>query len=100
MLCNLHILMLHLLPIPWLFMNDLKLYQIETKHQVKVEVIDAYFIRMKSNLIHDPRMHLLHIPKCSIQNRNVYISVTNGALWDMWNWSIEMILSTNPCDHH
>ena len=34
---------LHLLPIPWLFMNDLKLYQIETQHQVKVEVIDAYF---------------------------------------------------------
>ena len=31
----------------------------------------------------NPRMHLFHIPQCSIQNRNVYISVLNGALWDM-----------------
>ena len=31
----------------------------------------------------NPRMHLLHIPQCSIQNRNVHISVLNGALWDM-----------------
>ena len=29
------------------------------------------------------RMHLFHIPQCSIQNRNVHISVLNGALWDM-----------------
>ena len=28
-------------------------------------------------------MHLIHIPLCSIQNRNVHISVLNGALWDM-----------------
>ena len=28
-------------------------------------------------------MHLFHIPQSSIQNRNVYISVLNGALWDM-----------------
>ena len=27
-------------------------------------------------------MYLSHIPQCTIQNRNVYISVTN-ALWDM-----------------
>ena len=25
-------------------------------------------------------MHLFHIPQCSIQNRNVHISVVNGAL--------------------
>ena len=31
----------------------------------------------------NPRMHLFHIPQCSIQNRNVYISVLNGAFWDM-----------------
>ena len=24
-----------------------------------------------------------HIPQCTIQNRNVHISVLNGALWDM-----------------
>ena len=28
-------------------------------------------------------MQLSHIPQCSIQNRNVHISVLNGALWDM-----------------
>ena len=28
-------------------------------------------------------MHLVHIPKCTNQNRNVHISVLNGALWDM-----------------
>ena len=28
-------------------------------------------------------MRLLHIPQCPIQNRNVHISVLNGALWDM-----------------
>ena len=28
-------------------------------------------------------MHLFHIPQCSIENRNVHISVLNGALWDM-----------------
>ena len=31
----------------------------------------------------NPTMYLSHIPQCTIQNRNVYISVTNGALWDM-----------------
>ena len=28
-------------------------------------------------------IHLFHIPQCSIQNRNVHISVLNGALWHM-----------------
>ena len=28
-------------------------------------------------------MHLFHVPQCSIQNRNVHISVLNGALWDI-----------------
>ena len=28
-------------------------------------------------------MHLFNIPQCTIQNRNVHISVLNGALWDM-----------------
>ena len=31
----------------------------------------------------NPRMHLFHIPECSIQSRNVHISVLNGAFWDM-----------------
>ena len=30
----------------------------------------------------NPTMHLFHIPQCTIQNRNVDISVLNGALWD------------------
>ena len=28
-------------------------------------------------------MPLSHIPQCTIQNRNVHISVLNGVLWDM-----------------
>ena len=28
-------------------------------------------------------MHLFYIPQCTIQNRNVHISVLNDALWDM-----------------
>ena len=28
-------------------------------------------------------MHLFYIPECTIQNRNVHISVLNGAFWDM-----------------
>ena len=31
----------------------------------------------------NPTMHLSHIPQCTIQDRNVHISVLNGALWDM-----------------
>ena len=27
-------------------------------------------------------MHLFYIPQCNIQNRNVHISVLNGAMWD------------------
>ena len=28
-------------------------------------------------------MHLFHIPQCTIQNRNVHISVLNGVLCDI-----------------
>ena len=31
----------------------------------------------------NPIMYLSHIPQCTIQNRNVHISVLNGVLWDM-----------------
>ena len=31
----------------------------------------------------NPTVHLLHIPQCTLQNRNVHISALNGALWDM-----------------
>ena len=31
----------------------------------------------------NPTMHQSHIPQRTIQNRNVHISVLNGALWDM-----------------
>ena len=30
-----------------------------------------------------PTIYLSHIPQCTIQNRNVHISVLNGILWDM-----------------
>ena len=44
-----------------------------------------YFRKFIENQLNDftnPTMHLFHIPQCAIQNRNVYISVLNGALWD------------------
>ena len=28
-------------------------------------------------------MYLSHIPQCTIQNRNVHISILDGVLWDM-----------------
>ena len=31
----------------------------------------------------NPTMHLSHILQCTIQNKNVHISVLNGVLWDM-----------------
>ena len=31
----------------------------------------------------EPTMRLSHIPQCTIQNRNVHISVLNGVLWDV-----------------
>ena len=34
-------------------------------------------------IAHIPMMHQFHIPQCTIQNRNVHISVLIGALWDM-----------------
>ena len=37
----------------------------------------------KQTIFTNPRMHLFHIPQCSIQNRNVHISVLNGTLGDM-----------------
>ena len=34
-------------------------------------------------ILTNPAAHMSHIPQCTIQNRNVHISVLNGALWDM-----------------
>ena len=35
-------------------------------------------------------MYLFYIPQCTIRNRNVHISVLNGALWDL---SIRLIVT-------
>ena len=37
----------------------------------------------QSTNLTNPKMHLFHIPQCTIQNRNVHISVLNGAFGDM-----------------
>ena len=37
--------------------------------------------KIGSNLY--PTTHLSHIPQCTIQNKNVHISVLGGVLWDM-----------------
>ena len=49
-----------------------------------------------------PKMHLFHIPQCSIQNRNVHISVLvehhgvwNRCIMGLWNWSIRH--NTDSC---
>ena len=42
-------------------------------------IILGIFFIIDTNLF----MHSFHIPQCTIQNRNVHISVLNGALWDM-----------------
>ena len=43
----------------------------------------APFIARHYTNFTNPIIHLFRIPPCSIQNRNVHISVLNGALWDM-----------------
>ena len=47
--------------------------------------LDAYTTELPHQLTYfrNPRMRLFYIPQCSIQNRNVHISVLNRALWDM-----------------
>ena len=42
-----------------------------------------------------PRMHLLNIPQCSIQNGNVHIYILNKALWDMEQVHLELMNSVN-----
>ena len=44
-------------------------------------------------------MHLFHIPQCTIQNRNVYISVLYSALWDLEqvHWGICEIVLLSRC---
>ena len=58
----------------------------------KTKIIDALNVAVrpqietggeeKTNFTHH-RMLLFHNPQCFIQNRNVHMSVLNGALWDM-----------------
>ena len=38
---------------------------------------------MQKKQFTNPTIHLFQISQCSIQNRNVYISVLDEALWDM-----------------
>ena len=52
------------------------------KKQTFKSKLNAYSQTEWANLT-NPTMHLFHIPQYTIQNRNVHISVLNGALWDM-----------------
>ena len=52
---------------------------------------------MQQTNVTNPTMHLLCIPQCTIQNRNVHIcsewcivGYVTGVLWDMWIGSIVM----------
>ena len=42
-----------------------------------------HFRLLKQINFTNPRMHLFHNPHCSIQNRDVHISVLIETLWDM-----------------
>ena len=39
-------------------------------------------LNQETNLT-NPTMHMYYIPQSIIQDRNIHISVLNGALWDM-----------------
>ena len=42
----------------------------------------GYIFRRLWSFFTYPTMHLFHIPQCTIQKRNVHISVLKSALWD------------------
>ena len=52
-------------------------------------------------------MHLIYIPQCTIQNRNVYISVLNGAFWEkeqvnwgeLWGKLVYWTYTSNHADY-
>ena len=44
--------------------------------------------------VHKSHNAPIHTPQCTIHNRNVHISVLNGALWDMWQVHCEIGLLT------
>ena len=45
--------------------------------------INAIWVMMQFTWLSNPKMPLFHNPQCSIQIRNVHISLLNGPLWDM-----------------
>ena len=54
---------------------------------------------LELTLFTNPTVHPFHIPQCTIQDRNVHISVLNGALWDMEqvHCGICEIILLEPC---
>ena len=81
-------------------------------------VSDIKNIDTTIDLIRKSQNVLLHIPQCSIQNRNVHISVLNEALWDMeqvhsgiceiglkqksssWHWLLRQPMECISCRSH
>ena len=54
-------------------------------HTASMETSGWWVINLCASManLENPTMHMSHIRQCTTQNRNVYISVMNGALWDM-----------------
>ena len=58
-------------------------------------------VRVRQNKFTNSNVHLSYIPQYTIQNRNVHISVLNGALWDMGQvycgiCEIDLMASAHP----
>ena len=67
--------------IQWYYCSALvvKLWHSLVQHFAPLFSCNSYALTSLKN----PRMRLFHTPQRSIQNRNMHISVLNGALWDM-----------------
>ena len=50
------------------------------RHRNDNELRSAVVIQIQLSNLKNPRIHLFHTSQCSVQNRNVYISVLSGAL--------------------
>ena len=61
----------------------LRHWYIVTMAKQQTDILFSRWGVQETNLA-NPIMHLSYIPQYTIQNRNVHISVLNGALWDMW----------------
>ena len=69
------------------------IYHVVSTDQTHLRINSTMVLRGEWINVANYRMHLFHIPQSFIQNRNVHLSVLNGALWEMeWvhSWICEL----------